>query len=58
MKFFVPFSTQSSPFFTAMVRSPEASLPEPGSVRPHAPIHSPVESLGSHFFFCSLFPAR
>jgi hypothetical protein len=37
---------------------PEASLPDPGSVSPHAPIHSPDVSFGSHFFFCSSLPAR
>ena len=29
---------------------PEASLPDPGSVSPHAPIHSPEVSFGSHSF--------
>src|SRR6266496_2534492 len=38
MKFFVPLRTQSSPSRIAVVRSPEASEPEAGSVRPHAPI--------------------
>ncbi|MNC94826.1 hypothetical protein D3C83_117840 [compost metagenome] len=58
MKFFVPLSTQSLPSRTAVVRKPPASLPEPGSVSPHAPIHSPEVSLGSHFFFCASLPAR
>ena len=58
MKFFVPLSTHSSPSLTATVRMPEASLPEPGSVRPQAAIHSPEVSFGSHFFFCSSLPAR
>ena len=34
MKFFVPFSTQSLPSFTAVVRRPPASLPDPARSDP------------------------
>ena len=44
MNVFEPFSTQQSPSFTAVVRIAAASLPEPGSVRPHAASASPLAS--------------
>src|SRR5271167_4973271 len=57
MNVLLPFSTHISPRFTAVVRAPPASEPDPGSVSPHAPSHSPPASLGIHRFRCSSFPA-
>ena len=57
MNVLVPFSTQFLPLRTAEQRAPPASDPEPGSVSPHAPINSPVASLGMYFRFCSSLPA-
>ena len=33
-----------------------ASLPVLASVKPHAPIHSPLANLGNHFDFCACEP--
>src|SRR4030095_3192150 len=55
IQFFVPLITQSFPSFTAVHFIFPASLPVPGSVNPHAPIHSAVASFGKYFFFCSSF---
>src|SRR5271154_2034147 len=57
MNVLLPFNTHLSPFFTAVVRAPPASEPEPGSVSPHAPSHSPLASFGIHRFLCSSLPA-
>ena len=42
----LPFKMYRSPFFTAVVLAALASEPEPGSVRAHAPSHSPLASSG------------
>src|SRR6185436_1531779 len=55
IQLFVPLMIQSLPSFTAVVFILPASLPVPGSVNPHAPIHSAVASFGKYFFFCSSF---
>ena len=47
MKVFEPLMIQPSPFLTARVLAPAASEPDDGSVRPQAPSHLPVASLGS-----------
>ncbi len=57
MKVLFPFSTQPLSERTAVVRAPAASEPEPGSVNPHAPSHSPEASRGTHLRRCSSFPA-
>ena len=44
MNIFDPFSTQHAPSLTAVVRIAAASLPEPGSVSPHAASFSPFAS--------------
>ena len=41
---------------TAKVCWPWASVPAPGSVRPKAPIHSPLHSLGRYFSFWAGVP--
>ena len=53
MNIFEPFSTQQSPSLTAVVRIAAASLPEPGSVRPHAESFSPLARGTRYFCFCS-----
>jgi hypothetical protein len=58
MNAFDPLITQVSPSSTARVRVPPASVPQPGSVRPNAPIRSPVTSRGSHSAFCASVPKR
>src|SRR5690349_6452636 len=52
----VPLITQKSPSRVAVHIILAASEPVPGSVNPHAPIHSPVASLERYFFFCTSFP--
>src|SRR5690606_23983644 len=56
IQFLVPFSTHSSPSLVAVQRILPASLPVLASVRPQAPIHWPLASLGRYFFFCSSLP--
>ena len=56
MKILEPFSFQWSPSSTAKVCWPWASVPAPGSVRPNAPTHSPLHSLGRYLAFCSGVP--
>jgi hypothetical protein len=56
MKIFDPFSTQASPSRTAVVRMAAASLPDPGSVRPHAASFSPVASGVRYWRRCSSLP--
>ena len=56
MNVFDPFSTHPPSRFTAVVRMPPASEPEPGSVNPHAPSHSPLASFGIQRFFCASLP--
>ena len=51
IQFLVPFRTQWSPSFLATHCIRMASLPVLASVNPHAPIHSPLASLGNHFDF-------
>ena len=53
MNIFEPFSTQHAPSLTAVVRIAAASLPEPGSVSPHAASFSPFASGTRYFCFCS-----
>ena len=54
---FDPFSTQLSPSRVAVVRRPCAeSEPESGSVRPNAPMTSPLASFGIHSSRCSCEP--
>ena len=57
MKFFDPFRIHLSPWRTAVVRMPPASLPLPGSVNPHAPSHCPLASFGIQRDLCSSLPA-
>src|ERR1700761_4756593 len=57
MKVLLPFSTQLLPLRVAVQRAPPASEPEPGSVSPHAPSHSPLASLGMYLCFWSSLPA-
>jgi hypothetical protein len=45
-KVLLPFSTQPSPRRTAVVERLIASEPEPGSLMPCAPIHSPLHRRG------------
>ncbi len=56
MNILVPLRIHLSPLRTAVVFMPAASEPEPGSVRPQAPSHSPVASLGRYFFFWASLP--
>src|SRR5688572_500703 len=56
IQFFVPLMIQSFPSLTARHFILPASLPVPGSVNPHAPIHSADANFGKYFFFCSSFP--
>src|ERR1700744_4911441 len=56
MNVFDPFSTHPPSRFTAVVRIPPASEPDPGSVSPHAPSHSPLASFGIQRFFCASLP--
>ena len=58
MKFLVPFNTHSPFSSTAVVWTPAASEPAPGSVRPQAPILVPLASGTRNFCFCSSVPAR
>jgi hypothetical protein len=53
-----PSMTHSSPSSRAVVRVAPASVPPPGSVRPNAPMTSPVLIRGSHSRFCSSEPKR
>ena len=53
---FVPFKTQPSDVFFAVVIIPPGFDPWSGSVSPKHPIFSPVASLGSHSCFCSSVP--
>ena len=55
MNIFEPFNTQQSPSLTAVVRIAAASLPEPGSVSPHAASFSPCASGTRYFCFCASF---
>ena len=55
MNAFEPFNTQQSPCLAAVVRIAAASLPEPGSVRPHAARVSPFASGTRYLCFCSSF---
>ncbi len=56
MKVFDPFRMYLSPLRTAVVVSAAASEPQPGSVSPMQPIHSPVASFGRYFSFCASVP--
>ena len=58
MKIFEPFRTQFSPpsSSTATVCCPCASVPAPDSVIAKAPSHSPEQSRGRYFAFCSGVP--
>ncbi len=56
MKILEPLSTQWSPLSSATVFCMAASVPAPGSVRPNAPSHSPLDSLLRYFAFCSSVP--
>ena len=58
MNVFEPFSTQSGPSRTAVVRVPPASEPAPLSVSPQHPIFSPRASGVRKRRFCSSVPAR
>ena len=53
---FDPLSTQHVPARVAVVRIPAASLPEVGSVSPHAPIFSPRTSGTRYRCFCASVP--
>ena len=54
---FSPFRTKlPSACRVARVLAPNASDPEPGSLRQYAPIVSPSASLGRYFRFCSGVP--
>ena len=53
IKFLQPFKIQLSPSFIAVVAIPPASEPVLCSVKPQAPIHSPVANLGNHLSFCN-----
>ena len=56
MKFFEPFSTQSSPSRTAVVFVPLESDPASASVRPQAASHSPEASFGMYRRRCASVP--
>ena len=56
MNILAPFRMYVSPFLTAVVWIEAASEPALGSVRPMAPIHSPVASLGRYFSLCASVP--
>src|ERR1700758_5066556 len=58
MKVFVPFRTHPPRDLLAVMRALPASEPDEGSVSPHAPIHSPVASFETYFFFCASQPAK
>ena len=47
------WSRQQAPSLVAVVRIAAASLPEPGSVNPHAASFSPLASGTRYFCFCS-----
>ncbi len=49
-------SNPTSPSLNAVVFIPPASDPVSCSVKPQAPMCSPVANFGIHFFFCSSFP--
>src|SRR5207245_7193906 len=57
-KVLLPLSTQPAFVLAALMRALPASDPEDGSVRPHAPMYSPVASLLTYFFFCASLPKR
>src|ERR1044071_3215807 len=57
MNIFEPLSIHRSPRCSAVVFMAAASEPEPGSVNPNAPIHSPEQSFGRYFSFCSSVPS-
>ena len=52
----VPFSSQPSSVFFAVVIMPAGFDPWSGSLSPKQPIFSPVASLGSHSCLCSSLP--
>ncbi len=56
MNALLPFSTQPSPSATAVVRIAAASLPDPGSVSPHAASFSPRASGSRKRRFCASLP--
>ena len=56
IQFFVPLRIQSFPSLTAVVFILMASEPVFDSVKPHAPIQSPLTNLGRYFNFCSSEP--
>ena len=56
IKIFEPLMTHSSPSKVAVVLEAPASEPALGSVNPKEERAFPVQSSGSHFFFCSSFP--
>ncbi len=59
MKVFWPFSTKPSPSGRAVVIiEPNASEPAPGSVRPQAPMISPLMSPGTQRSTCAGVPCR
>jgi len=55
---FAPLIFQPPSTFVARVRWLAASEPVSGSVRPKHPSHSPLQSLGRNFCFCSSLPQR
>ena len=56
MNVLLPFRTQPSPSGLAVVLIPPESLPEPGSVSPHAPSFLPDARSGTYFFFWASLP--
>jgi hypothetical protein len=58
MKIFDPLITQQSPWRTATVRVPAASLPAVGSVSPQAPSVSPFARRVRKRAFCASVPKR
>jgi hypothetical protein len=53
MKVFVPFRTHPPLVLVADMRALPASDPDDGSVKPQAPMNSPVASFETYFFFCA-----
>jgi hypothetical protein len=56
MNVLLPLRIQSLPSRLAVVFMLPESLPEPGSVNPHAPNLRPEARSGTYFFFCSSLP--
>ena len=54
----LPWTFQTSPSFTALVRSEARSEPVLGSVKTAVGSTSPEASLGSHFSFCASVPPQ